>query len=384
MILSIVVYTAMALSFFALSMHAINRDHGAKASTTRLSRILTWEPVTIILVFAVLMGARMGTGYDHTMYLHQYILYQKYGFFTREFEPLFTLITRLMSDAHIHFFFYFFLWALLQAIFITHACLHKKELLPWVWPNVILGPFLLYLMNTVREGVVACAFLAMLPLIANRRFWLYCALALVAAGIHKAAFLMIPFYFIGQIDIKPTNKHRNLMIAVLVAAILIGIKPYWLSWLLVIPHKLGLISEQYHHIVDPVLQGDFKFSNWGPTRLAILGLNFIAIYLYPKIRKKFDNDRILPVDYAFFMASCVMSYTSMNVHHLFLRPFDFFMMSKVLVYAYVILYLFLSRKWLAFAFYCMLNYSTTYIMIAKAVINPVKVNSQILYQFFFI
>ena len=382
MILSVVVYTAMASSFFALSMHAVKRGHGAKASTARLSRIFTWESVVIVLTFAVLMGARMGTGYDHAMYLHQYVLYQKYGFFTREFEPLFTWITQLMSDAHIHFFFYFFLWALLQAAFITYACRHRKELLPWVWANVLLGPFLLYLMNTVREGVAACAFLAMLPLIANRKLWLFCVLALVAAGIHKAAFLMIPCYFIGLIDLRPTYRVRNLMLLILALAILLGIKPFWLSWLLAIPHKLGMISNQYSHIINPVVMGDFRMANWGPMRISMLVLNVISIVLFPKIRSYFPDDKVLPVVYVFFIAYCVIYYSCINVHHLLLRPFDFFMISRVLVYAYVILFLYKFRKWILFAVCCALNYSCVYIMIAKAIKDPIKVNSQILYQFF--
>lgn len=383
MILSVVAYTSMAIVFFALGRHASVRDNLLRATSGQGIPFYAWETTLIVIIFATIAGARMGTGYDHAMYLHQYYLYQKYGFFTRDFEPLFTWVTQLMADSHIHFFFYFFLWGVLQMFFLTYACRHRKELLPWMCLNVMLGPFWLYLMNTMREGVVASIFLSMMPLIANRKFLAYSLIAFVAAGIHKAAILMIPFYYIGLIDLKPSVKTRNLMMLVLLIAILLGIRPFWLSWTMLILNKLGFVSEQYQHIVVPVIQGNYNFANWGPMRLSILGLDVMATWLYPKIRGRFSDDNILPCVYAFFLAGCFISYSCVNVHHLFLRPFDFFMISKVLVYAYTALFLFSCRKWLLLSLFCAMNYSCVYIMIAKAVMQPVKVNTQILLQFFF-
>lgn len=329
-------------------------------------------------------GARYHTGYDHAMYLHQYTIYQKYGFFTREFEPLFMWVTQLMSGAHVHYFFYFAFWAGVQFLFCIYSCKHNKRLLPWLCLNIVLGPFWIYLMNSMREGVVASLFLSMLPLIVYRKFWFYALITFIAVGIHKSALLMIPLYFIGFIDLKPSRRASLLLLVLLAGFIAIGTNPFWLKSILRIFVSLNLLSDQYLTIAEPMMNGQFKESNWGLISIIALSLNIITICIYPKLRAYFEHDKILPVVFVMFIAYCCCYYAFANTHHLFLRPFDLLMFSKVLIFAYVALYFFENRKWLLLMLFSLLNYSLVYLSIAKAIAIPTKVNQQILYHFFFI
>lgn len=343
----------------------------------------SWQILLSILLFAFVAGARYHTGYDHEMYLHQYISYQKYGFFTRDFEPLFMWVAQLMSDAHIHFFFFFALWALLQFFFCLYSCKHNMDLIPWICLNIVLGPFWMYLMNTIREGVVASLFLSMLPLITQRRFGLYTVIAIMAAFVHKTALLMIPFYFIGRIDVKPSKNVTIGLLIVFSAILFFGQNPAWMKSVLRLLVSFNCISNQYMSIVNPMMEGHFRTTNWGMISVLILALNVMTICFYPKLRSHFQNDKILPVAFVLFLAYCFCYYALVNTHYLFLRPFDLLMFAKILVYAYLALFFYEKRNWHMLGAFSLLNYSCIYLLIAKAIVIPNKVNQQILYSFFF-
>lgn len=383
MILSFVVYTSLAAILFALGWHVSQRENRLIASTGKRLPFYAWELILMVLAFAFIAGARFRTGFDHEMYLHQYNTYQRYGFFTRDFEPLFILVTSFFSGMRVHYFFYFFFWGALQFFFLTYACRHRRELLPWMALNVMLGFYFYYLMNSIREGVVASLFLAVLPMIAQRKFLAYCLVALLLAMLHKSAIMMIPFFFLGMIDIKPYSRTRSIAFLLVALSVLLGMKPLWLSYAMrELQSFHWFAAEQYQDIIAPVISGEYNSVAWGPLSVSILLTRLLAIWYYPVIRQDFKEDKILPIVFVFFVASCMVSYLLKGVHHLFLRPFDCLMLTGVLMYAYVALYLYRRRNWLMFSIFCLSCYSCCFISIAKAAL--LGNNERILYHFFFL
>ena len=73
MLLSVCVYTSLAAILFALGWHVWKREERLKAATGRVLPFWSWEIIASILIFAVVAGARYHTGFDHAMYLHQYV-----------------------------------------------------------------------------------------------------------------------------------------------------------------------------------------------------------------------------------------------------------------------------------------------------------------------
>lgn len=384
MLLSIVVYTFLALTLFLLGWHVSQREARLKTSDGKTLTFWSWEIVLSIVIFAIVAGARYHTGYDHSMYLHQYVSFQKYGFFTRDFEPLFMWVTQLMAIAHIHFCFYFALWALLQAGFLAYACRHEKALLPWMWLSLVLGSFFIYLMNTVREGLVASIFIAAVPLILRRQFLQYAVVALLASTIHKSGLMMFPFFVLGVIRVSDKEKSRWLLFTLFACALLIGIRPYWLSWLLKATDHFNVVSPQYRHLIEPLMAGQFNLHNWGATRISMLIINVMVIWFYPKMRHFFKNDEVLPVFFVLFWAYCIVYYLLINVHHLFFRPFDCLMMCRLMMYSYLGMFLYRSRRWAMMMAYALLNFSYIYIALARAEITADQVHQQVFYHLFFV
>lgn len=68
------------MGLFALGWHVARREQRSLALTGQKLPFMTWEVALSILLFAAVAGARYHTGYDHAMYLHQYVSYEKYGF----------------------------------------------------------------------------------------------------------------------------------------------------------------------------------------------------------------------------------------------------------------------------------------------------------------
>ena len=98
MLLSFVVYTLTGLLLFVLGKHVTLRENRCLTDGTSPLSFFSWEIMLSIALFAIVAGCRYHTGFDHAMYLKQYLGLQETGELSREnFEPGFKLITKAFA-----------------------------------------------------------------------------------------------------------------------------------------------------------------------------------------------------------------------------------------------------------------------------------------------
>ena len=115
MLLSLIVYSLTGAVLFFLGWHVNEREQRLLLQEGKELPFYSWEIMLSVLLFSIVAGARYHTGYDHAMYLDQYLHLQQTGDFSRDnFEYGFEGISRLFAIFNIHYFFYFAFWALLQ------------------------------------------------------------------------------------------------------------------------------------------------------------------------------------------------------------------------------------------------------------------------------
>lgn len=392
MLLSVVVYSGMAIVLFALAWHLKVREETQMAAGDG-GEVAWWRSCELhlsVLLIAIIAGARYHTGFDHAAYLADYHFVGVSGDFLRhDYEWGFEAITRLFSALHIHFFFYFAFWAALQFGMLYYGLRHHKFLIPWFAAYLFLGPYFIHAMNTMRQAVVECAFVAMVPLIIERRFWVYLCCALLASTIHIAGLLLIPLYLIGDVRIKQFLpkflKNRYTLLVILLLCVLAGLRPIWMRYVAdgfskIVQHTT---FSHYSLTIDAFQNGEFRHMAWGPSRISNLLLAIIAIFSYPLIRRWRKNDTFFIVAFTFCFIGLCFKNLLVNTAVFVLRPFELLTVFFPIIIAYVFSYYYKHRIIIPLLIVGLLSYTYIFIEIYKAVYRPTKEIVPTLYHVFF-
>ena len=84
MLLSLLVYSLTGATLFFLGWHVNRREQRLQLQSGGELPFYSWEIILSLLIFAVVAGARYHTGFDHKMYLDQYLHLQQTGEFGRD------------------------------------------------------------------------------------------------------------------------------------------------------------------------------------------------------------------------------------------------------------------------------------------------------------
>ena len=388
MLLSLLVYSLTGASLFYLGWHVNKREQQLLLNGGKHLPFYSWEIVLSLLLFACVAGARYHTGYDHAMYLEQYQHLQETGDFSRQnFEYGFEWISRLFAWFNIHYFFYFAFWALLQIGFLYFALRNHKHLLCWVGLGIMFGSYFLGWMNSVRQSVVVCLFVSLIPLIKDRKFMIYLVIVILAAFIHKSALLLLPVYLLTYCNVEEKVYNRYVLLGVLVGSVIIGLIIGALPWEKYLSNNQWLLNltgySNYANVDDPNVGGKFRILSWGPSRTLILFSYVLIIWFYPKLKTYFSDDKLLPYFfYLSFIGMCI-SNLLMNTSHFFLRTVEYFTIFNLVMSAFVMCFLLHKKHYLMGAIACVAFYSLVFINVYKAVYKPIYENQPFLYHFFF-
>ena len=385
MLLSLLVYSLTAATLFFLGQHVNKREQQSLLGGGKLP-FYSWEILLSLFVFSVIAGARYHTGYDHAMYLEQYQHLQETGDFSRHnFEYGFEWISKIFAWCHIHYFFYFAFWALLQIGFLYYGLRNHKHLLCWIGLGIMCGPFFLNWMNSVRQSVVVCLFVALVPLIKDRKIIPYLLIVIAAAFIHKSALLLLPVFLISFVNIDKKAPNKWLFLAVLAFFILLGLKPFWITLFTNYQWFLDLTGYQnYGNLDDPNVAGQFRTLNWGPSRVSTLLTNVLIVWFYADMKSCFKDDKLLPYFFLLAYAGMCLSNLLINTSHFILRPVEYFTVFSLVMGAYLMVYFIkLKRIPMAILLFTLL-YSHFLVNIYKAVYMPSVTNAPFLYHTFLI
>lgn len=384
MLLSLLVYGLTGAVLFFLGWHVNKREQQLQLHDGKQLPFYSWEIVLSMLLFAVIAGARYHTGFDHAMYLEQYQYLQQTGEFSRtNFEYGFEWISKIFARLHIHYFFYFAFWALLQISFLYYGLRNHKHLLCWVGLGIMCGPYFLGWMNSVRQNVVVCLFVALVPLIRDRKFVPYALIVIAAAFLHKSALLLLPVFLISFLKVEEKQINRWWLLAIFAVFVLFGLKPFWIDWFTNYQWFLNLTGySNYTNMDDPNVVGQFRSLNWGPGRVSILISNLLMIWFYPQLRAYFKNDSLLPYFFTFaFIGMCLYNLLA-NTTHYILRPIDYFTVFYLIMDSYLMIYLLKTKKVFVGVILAILIYTNSLFNVYKAVYKPSTTNDPFLYRTF--
>ena len=385
MLLSLLVYSLTGATLFLLGWHVNKREQQSLLQGGTKLPFYSWEILLSLLVFAVIAGARYHTGYDHAMYLDQYQHLLETGDFSRHnFEYGFEWISRFFAWCNIHYFFYFAFWALLQIGFLYFGLRNHKHLLCWVGLGIMCGTYFLSWMNSMRQSVVVCLFVSLIPLIKEQKILLYSIIVILAAFIHKSALILFPVLLLGFIKIDRT-PNRWILLAIFTAFFLLGLKPFWIDYFTNYQWFLDLTGYQnYGNLDDPNVAGKFRSNNWGPSSCSILLSNVLMIYYYPQMKSLFRVDKLLPYFFILFYIGMCLNYLLINTSHFILRPVEYFTVFYLIISAYLMVYLYKTKQYYVGIVLFIILYSQFVINVYKAVYLPIAENQPFLYHFFFI
>ena len=384
MLLSLLVYSITGVILFYLGWHINRREQNHLLQGGKELPFYSWEVLLSLLVFSIVAGARYHTGYDHAMYLNQYLHLQETGEFSRHnFEYGFEWISKLFAWCHVHYFFYFAFWALLQIGFLYFGLRHHKHLLCWVGMGIMLGPYFVSWMNSVRQSVVVCVFVALIPLIRDRKFLLYAGIVIVCSFLHKSSLMLLPVFLICFIRIRDKLPSRWLFLGIFAVFVLIGSFPFWTKYFTNYQWFIELTGySNYGNLDDPNVGGTMRMVSWGPLRISVLLSNIAIIWFYPQLKSYFKNDNLLPYYFILAFVGLCLSNLLMNTTHFILRPVDYFLTFNLIMTSYLLCYLYRCRYILAFVIVAIVNFSYFFMAVMKAVYFPLKTSVPFLYHFF--
>lgn len=385
MLLSLLVYSLTGIILFYLGWHVNKREQNALMRGGKELPFFSWEILLSLFIFSVIAGARYHTGYDHAMYLDQYQHLLKTGEFSRQnFEYGFEWISKIFACCQIHYFFYFAFWALLQIGFLYYALRYHKFLLCWIGLGIMLCPYFYSLMNSVRQSVVVCVFVALIPLIRDRKFLPYAVIVTLCAFLHKSSFMLVPVFLLCFVKINEKVPNRWFLLAVFALFVLVGSFPFWTKYFTNYQWFINLTGySNYGNLDDPNVGGRMRMVNWGPIRISLLLSNLAIIWFYPKLKSYFKNDTLLPYYFILAFIGMCLNNLLMNTTHFILRPVDYFLIFSLILTAYLLCYFYNSRNIKALLVVAIINFSYIFMAVLKAAFFPSNTTAPFIYHFFF-
>ncbi len=238
----------------------------------------------------------------------------------------------------------------------------------------------------MRQSVVVCLFVPIIPFIRDRKFLIYFLVVILAAFIHKSALLLLPLYLLAYCRIEEKVYNRYVLFGVLAGGVILGIIVGAIHWEKYLSNNILLDItgySNYSNLNDPNVVGKFRILNWGPSRTLILISNALIIWFYPELKAYFKDDKLLPYYFYLSFGGMFLSNLLMNTSHFFLRPVEYFTVFNLVMGAFLMCYLVTKKRYIIGAITFVTLYSIVFIDVIKAVYRPINENQPFLYHFFF-
>lgn len=333
MLQSILVYGFLALSLSVLGRVAYTRQKIRPVGYATPS-FLGWEIVAALFLFSLVSGLRWQVGVDHLNYLSAYIDATN-GVYAgiSGLEPGFFYLTKLFADLDVHFFFYFGFIALLQIYFFYRSFNSERYLFPFLGALVILGSQYLDWMNGMRQALAATIFVYSTKFIFERRLFSYIVAIVCASLFHKSALVLIPFYFIGRVDLF---RNRVFTLSLLVSCILVGNSSAWISESDLVGDLLMRLGyEGYSSNFEYLVSEYQQQTAFGPRRLSVTFLWVVLIYYSVQLKAYHKGTRII-VFYNLGILGALYYNLFASAGHIILRPLYYFAIFLPILVAYLL------------------------------------------------
>lgn len=171
-----------------------------------LNRKAFWLPLFILVLFASIRNYRVGT--DTQAYIKNFINELDYNYFNflDGVELGYQLLEYTLLRITHNYFWLFFVTSFL--IVFCYLYVFKKNSTDYttsIFLFITLGTYTFFF-NGLRQGIAMAIFALAIPYLIKRNFYKYFLICILASLFHNTALLMIPFYFLVNLNIKLEYK----------------------------------------------------------------------------------------------------------------------------------------------------------------------------------
>lgn len=256
-----------------------------------------------IFVFCFFASIRYRVGVDCESYKSIFYDIGQYGFSERaeDIESGFVVLSEfvyyLTSSHHL----LFFILAFLQIVFYYYGLRKNRYALIFLGVAIMLTGHYWSLMNGMRQNVAACAFVAMIPLIKDKRWIYYIISVLIVSLMHRSALMLLP---LGLVVYCLPNKLPNtkVQLMILVACFLLMNR---------FDNVLSSTSEyaSYAGYNEDQIESYTSLENTTYTfgfRMYLLYFVYVGAIIYSNnMSKMFNREYFTVCYYLFFMGICL-------------------------------------------------------------------------------
>lgn len=240
-----------------------------------------------ILVFCFFAAVRYKVGVDCETYKELFYEIGQFGYSRRgdSIEPLFNFIASFVYNFTQSHYLFLFILAFLQITLYYFALRNNKYILIYLSVALILSGEYWSWMNGIRQNIAACAFVALIPLIVQRR-WFYTVLVIyVSMQMHKSSLVLAPLCTIAYF-FRDRIPNRYLQYGVLLCCFMMM-------------NKFNNILNNISHIaeyagyaessIEDYTELEMTTRNFGFRMILLYTVHFITIWFSNKMKLFFES-----------------------------------------------------------------------------------------------
>ena len=325
MVQSTIVYIGLMSIMMAFakysSQKAILNPYGS-------NKILHFEMLFPILLFAIIFGLRYNVGADHLRYLDNYNLGESQGN-----EYIFRFLTLLLSKNNFHFTIYFSLCAFIQIFFIYFTFKNEKTIILYIIFILFAGRYFIDWMNIIRQSIAFCIFVYSTIFIKEKKIFSYLFFIMIAVGFHKSAIILVPLYPL-LVNEKDYFKNTYFQLMLLCIAIIFSGYEKWSPLIISLSGILEFFEYGSYIYLFQVLTREL---NTGIGFALSIVVDIIIILYSNQLKNYFPNNRF-KLFYNLYFVGRIMQLLFLGSMVLE-RPVLYFSSMKLFVVSYLLHYL---------------------------------------------
>lgn len=258
-----------------------------------------------IFVFCFFAAVRFKVGVDCESYKDKFYELAQFGTIVRgASEPGFMAISRIVAETTGSHYLLFFILAFLQISFLYFAIRKKNYATIYLGVSIMLSGTFLSLMNGIRQNIAACVLVAAIPLVLEKKNWVwFVILTFLAASMHKSAYMFFPIGLLSYFLLKKGILNIYLQFAIIAVCYLLmdKIELSFLDVLFSYGEHAGYDENAIENYTEYAASTkNFGFSSW------LLLLTQIVCIIYSKRMQTLNSDKAFNIIYnLFFISVCI-------------------------------------------------------------------------------
>ena len=295
-----------------------------------------------ILVFCLFAAVRYQVGVDCETYKDIFYDINLIGTSSRseEVEAAYIFLSKFTYGITRSHYLLFFILAFLQIGLYYIALQKERQALVFFGVSLMLTGHYWSLMNGMRQNIAACAFVAMIPWLLDKKRWVFfVAGTMLATTMHRSALLLLPLGFMAYfLRNKIPNKYLQLAILAVSFALMNKLDNVFTENIMAFAGEAGY-SEEEIAIYTELEATTYKF---GLRMYLLYAVYCLAIFFSDKMHKFFNSKAFNIMYNLFFIGICLtlFFYNNFTVK----RIIYYFTCFNSVIVSYLMFYLWKNRK----------------------------------------